>query len=370
MRTGHEADQTPIPKSRTRELAAELSRRLIGQPEAVETIVPYLAMFEAGLAPEGRPAGVFLLLGPTGTGKTRTVESLAETIHGNQRALLRVDCGEYQMDHEVAKLIGAPPGYLGHRETQPVLTQQKLNAAASERSPLCLLLFDEIEKAAPSMARLLLGVLDRGLLRLGDGSTVKFENTMIFFTSNVGAKEIYRALSRGFGFEGCMPAAGCGAGKRVAAIGSASARRAFSPEFMNRVDGVIGYRPLSEESLAAILDLQLADLQRHLERRLGRGHLRLEVSPEARLRLLRLGTSSAYGARELKRTVLRHLTQPLAELLTTEQVPPGSAVQVVTGENGDLKLRPVSSRPGAAASREPAEASERAASRRRGALAA
>src|SRR5438067_799236 len=131
-------------------------------------IVPYVQMHRAGLAPEGRPVGVFLLLGPTGTGKTRTVEALAEVLHGSEKHMLRVDCGEFQMDHEVAKLIGAPPGYLGHRETQPMLTQQKLTSVTTDSSNLSLVLFDEIEEAAPSMTRLLLGVLDKGLLRLGD----------------------------------------------------------------------------------------------------------------------------------------------------------------------------------------------------------
>jgi ATP-dependent Clp protease ATP-binding subunit ClpA len=333
-------------RSRTQELTSELSGRLVGQPDAVKAIVPFLAMYEAGLSPEGRPAGVFLLLGPTGTGKTKTVQALAETLHGSERSMLRVDCGEYQMDHEVAKLIGAPPGYLGHRETQPVLTQQKLNAAASERSSLALLLFDEVEKAAPSLTRLLLGVLDRGLLRLGDGNTVNFESAVIFFTSNLAAGEISRELSPGFGFEGCVPKTG-GSARRIAAIGSHSARRAFPPEFMNRVDAVISYRPLGADSLAAILDLLLSDLQRHLERRLGKGHLRLEVPPESREFLLREGTSSLYGARELRRTVLRCLIQPLAELLTTQPVPAGSTVcaHLAAGGSG-LELRPASRRRG------------------------
>src|SRR5258706_16147916 len=126
-------------------LLDQLSDRVIGQPQSMTQIVPYVEMYQAGLAPEGRPAGVFLLLGPTGTGKTRTVEALAEVLHGNQRNLLRIDCGEFQMEHEVAKLIGAPPGYLGHRETTPMLTQQKLTSATSESSSLALVLFDEIE---------------------------------------------------------------------------------------------------------------------------------------------------------------------------------------------------------------------------------
>src|SRR5512135_3616418 len=167
-------------------LIAVLSQKVVGQPAATKVIVPYIQMYQAGLAPEGRPVGVFLLLGPTGTGKTKTVEALAEVLHGSEKNILKIDCGEFQMEHEVAKLIGAPPGYLGHRETQPMLTQQKLNAVTSERSSLSLVLLDEIEKAAPSMTRLLLGVLDKGILRLGDNSVVNFEKSLVFLTSNLG----------------------------------------------------------------------------------------------------------------------------------------------------------------------------------------
>ncbi len=180
------------------DLTAVLSQKVVGQPDATRVIVPYIQMFQAGLAPEGRPVGVFLLLGPTGTGKTKTVEALAEVLHGSEKNVLKVDCGEFQMEHEVAKLIGAPPGYLGHRETQPMLTQQKLNAVTSEKCSLSLVLFDEIEKAAPSMTRLLLGVLDKGVLRLGDNSTVNFEKSLVFLTSNLGAREMLREINPGF----------------------------------------------------------------------------------------------------------------------------------------------------------------------------
>ena len=185
-------------------LAARLSDLLVGQPDAIETIVPYIQMHEAGLSPEGRPVGVMLLHGPTGTGKTRTVEALAEVLHGSGKNLLKVDCGEFQMEHEVAKLIGAPPGYLGHRETQAMLNQAKINGVASEGSDISIILFDEIEKAAPSMTRLLLGILDRANLRLGDNTTVNFERTLIFMTSNLGAKSIQRANKPDFGFEAML----------------------------------------------------------------------------------------------------------------------------------------------------------------------
>src|SRR5580700_1956603 len=186
-------------------LIAVVSQKVVGQPAATRVIVPYIQMYQAGLAPEGRPVGVFLLLGPTGTGKTKTVEALAEVLHGSEKNVLKVDCGEFQMEHEVAKLIGSPPGYLGHRETQPMLTQQKLNAVTSEKCSLSLVLFDEIEKAAPSMTRLLLGVLDKGILRLGDNSTVNFEKSLVFLTSNLGAREMMREINPDFGFQSAAP---------------------------------------------------------------------------------------------------------------------------------------------------------------------
>jgi ATP-dependent Clp protease ATP-binding subunit ClpA len=215
-------------------LAAQLHKLLVGQPEAIETIVPYIQMQQAGLAPEGRPIGVVLLLGPTGTGKTRTVEALAEVLHGSSKNLLKVDCGEFQMEHEVAKLIGAPPGYLGHRETQPMFTQAKLNSVASERSDVSLVLFDEIEKAAPSMTRLLLGILDKATLRLGDNATVNFERTLIFLTSNLGARSIQRANKPDFGFEAMVPPVVAKDISKIQSIGLAAVRQKFSPEFVNR----------------------------------------------------------------------------------------------------------------------------------------
>jgi ATP-dependent Clp protease ATP-binding subunit ClpA len=198
------------------------------------------------------------LLGPTGTGKTKTIEALAEILHGSEKNLLKIDCGEFQMEHEVAKLIGAPPGYLGHRETQPMLTQQKLNAVTSEKCSLSLVLFDEIEKAAPSMTRLLLGVLDKGTLRLGDNSTVNFEKSLVFLTSNLGAREMMREINPEFGFQSAQSA-----GERpdltskLQNIALVAVRKRFSPEFVNRIDCIITYQPLTPESLAAILDQQI-----------------------------------------------------------------------------------------------------------------
>ena len=191
----------PDPKSE-RNLVELLTRKVVGQTTAMQSIVPYIQMYQAGLNPEGRPVGIFLLLGPTGTGKTRTVEALAEVLHGSDRKVVKVDCGEFQSDHEVAKLIGAPPGYLGHRETQPVLTQEKLSASTSADCPLSIVLFDEIEKAAPALSTLLLGILDRATLTLGDNTVVNFEQSLIFLTSNLGAREMMKEMRPDLGFQG------------------------------------------------------------------------------------------------------------------------------------------------------------------------
>jgi ATP-dependent Clp protease ATP-binding subunit ClpA/CheY-like chemotaxis protein len=336
----------------TPDLTSILSSKVVGQPNVISVIVPYIEMFQAGLAPENRPAGVFLLLGPTGTGKTRTVEALAETLHGSSKNILKIDCGEFQMEHEVAKLIGAPPGYLGHRETQPMLTQQKLTAVTSEQCGLSLVLFDEIEKAAPSLTRLLLGVLDRGVLRLGDNTAVNFEKSLVFLTSNLGAKEMMREISPDFGFQSA------GAGKlpadlsqKLQGIALMSVRKKFSPEFVNRIDHVITYQPLDAQSFAAITDHEIANLQSHVNTRLGTRCFTIEVPFETRQWLIEKGTSPEYGARELKRTIHKHLTQPLATLVAKHQIEPGSRVRVEVGADRlKLSLRP------AQAGEEPASA--------------
>jgi ATP-dependent Clp protease ATP-binding subunit ClpA len=315
------------------DLARLLSQKVVGQPSATRVIVPYIQMFQAGLAPESRPVGVFLLLGPTGTGKTKTVEALAEVLHGSAKNILKVDCGEFQMEHEVAKLIGAPPGYLGHRETQPMLTQQKLNAVASERSELSLVLFDEIEKAAPSMSRLLLGVLDKGILRLGDNSTVNFEKSLVFLTSNLGAREMLREINPDFGFQSAHQTERPDLTSKLQNIGLVAVRKRFSPEFVNRIDAVITYQPLTAESLSAILSHNISGLQNHVNTRLGNRSFTIEVPPEARQFLLEKGTSSEYGARELNRTIYRFLTQPLSTLVATNQVSPGARVLVEVSED-------------------------------------
>jgi len=307
-------------------LAARLNELLVGQPEAIETIVPYVQMHQAGLSPEGRPIGVVLLLGPTGTGKTRTVEALAEILHGSSKNVLKIDCGEFQMEHEVAKLIGAPPGYLGHRETQPLFTQARINAVASEQSDISLLLFDEIEKAAPSLTRLMLGILDKASVRLGDNSTVNLERCLIFLTSNLGAKAIQRANMPDFGFEAMVGPEQAEDTARVHKIAMSAVRKKFSPEFVNRIDSVITYKPLGRDAYDAILDQILGNFGRLIHNRLGYRAFRLQCTPAGRKLLLDTGTSVEYGARELKRTVQRNFIQPVAALVAAGDIPPACTV--------------------------------------------
>ena len=334
-------------RSHTRDLVGILGRKIAGQPDAIERIVPYVQMYQAGLTPEGRPIAVFLLLGPTGTGKTRTVEVLAEALHGSAQHYVRVDCGEFQLEHEVAKLIGSPPGYLGHRETVPLLSAQRLVEAATPESDISLVLFDEIEKAAPSLARLLLGVLDKGRLTLGDNSVVNFEKSLIFLTSNLGARDMMREMNPSFGFEAAaeVKREASDMASKLESIAISAVRKKFSPEFVNRIDAVITYQPLSQEAVRRILEHQIEELQNHVNRRLGPRGFPIEVTEPAKKFLLSRGISTEYGARELKRTVHRNLTQPLATMVAEDRIQPGAQVTVSLDEAAE-KLR-IEAQPGA-----------------------
>jgi ATP-dependent Clp protease ATP-binding subunit ClpA/CheY-like chemotaxis protein len=318
-----------------------LSRIVVGQTDALSRIVPYLQMYKARLNSPDRPAGVFLLLGPSGTGKTRTVEALAEIVHGSSKHLLKIDCAEYQSDHEVAKLIGAPPGYIGHRETKPLLTQERLLASVSPECDLALVLFDEIEKAAPAFTALLLGLLDRGTLRLGDNTSVTFEKSLVFLTSNLGAREMLKAVQPNIGFQGVDRRSTEVIADRLQSIAVAAVRRRFSPEFINRIDVVISYRPLDGSAYEEILDHHIEELQQHINTRLGDRAFTIDVTPAARQRLLERGTSEEYGARELRRAVHRLLTQPLAALVADSLTRPGGVIRVDADAQGqELALRP------------------------------
>src|SRR6266536_592704 len=186
--------------SRTLEFEEALRAKIVSQEEALQAMVDLYQVFSAGLNPPGRPVGSLLFLGPTGCGKTRIVEAAAEILFGDSQALIKVDCAEFQHSHEIAKLIGSPPGYLGHRETHPLITQEALAASHRDELKLSFLLFDEIEKANDALWQLLLGMLDKATLTLGDNRKVDLSQTVIFMTSNLGAVEMCEMLSGGIGF--------------------------------------------------------------------------------------------------------------------------------------------------------------------------
>ena len=328
------------------DLVTLLSQKVVGQSAATKAIVPYVYMYQSGLAPADRPAGIFLLLGPTGTGKTKTVEAIAELLHGDEKKILKIDCGEFQMEHETAKLVGAPPGYLGHRETTPLLTQEQLTEVTSPDCDLALVLFDEVEKAAHSITKLLLGILDKGILRLGDNTCVNFEKSLIFFTSNLGAREMMKEINPAMGFHSNVAKSQAAMSTRLESIALGAVRKRFSPEFVNRIDAVVTYSPLTREAIEMILDHDIRALQDHVNLRLGERYFSVDVTSEAKEFLLEKGISDEYGARELKRTIHRQLTQPLATMVARGEIQPGAQVKVAIG--ADRQCLKITSRGGAA----------------------
>jgi ATP-dependent Clp protease ATP-binding subunit ClpB len=314
---------------------ARLRSSIVGQDEPITELVNVYQSVLAGMVAPGRPIANFLFLGPTGSGKTRLVEAAAETLFHTSEAVLKIDCAEYQHDHEIAKLVGSPPGYLGHRDTPPLLNQETLERFHTDRLKLSFVLFDEIEKAGDSLWRLLLGILDKATLTLGDNRKVNFSRTIIFMTSNLGAREMARTLTSGIGFAANAPCEAELTGKIQRVAVDAAARR-FSPEFMNRIDKSLVFRSLNREDLQKVLDIELAAVQtRILTTQPDRPFL-LTYSDEAKQFLLDDGTDPQYGARHLKRAVERHLVLPLSSLLATRQIGAGDTVAVDVGEDKTL----------------------------------
>ncbi len=309
----------------THDFHTSLRAKIVGQEEGVQSLVDMFQVFCAGLNSPGRPVGNLLFLGPTGSGKTRIVEAAAEILFGDARAVIKVDCAEFQHSHEIAKLIGSPPGYLGHRETHPLITQEALAASHTDKLKLSFLLFDEIEKASDALWQLLLGMLDKATLTLGDNRRVDLSQTVIFLTSNLGGGEITELMQGGMGFIQPKDKPVAGLDEKVERTAVEAARRKFSPEFMNRLDKVVVFHPLRREQLEQVLEIELGQVQeRVLET--AKGQFLFRVTSAGRDFLLQEGTDQRYGARHLKRAIERHVVYPLANLLATEQVHLGDLV--------------------------------------------
>ena len=309
----------------TREFHQALRAKIVGQEEGVQALVDLYQVFCAGLNSPGRPVGNLLFLGPTGSGKTRIVEAAAEILFGDPRLVIKVDCAEFQHSHEIAKLIGSPPGYLGHRETHPLITQDALAASHTDKLKLSFLLFDEIEKASDALWQLLLGMLDKATLTLGDNRRVDLSQTVIFMTSNLGGGEITELMDGGYGFVKAADKPKANLDKKVERTAVEAARRKFSPEFMNRLDKIVVFHPLHKAQLEQVLDIELAMVQQRVLET-AKGQFLFRVTESAREFLLQEGTDQRYGARHLKRAIERHVVFPMANLLATEQVHCGDLI--------------------------------------------
>src|SRR6202522_3390749 len=261
------------------EFEAALRRKIVGQDQAIEKVAEIYQMFLAGLNAPGRPVGNLLFLGPTGSGKTRVVEAVAETLFGDARACIKIDCAEFQHSHEIAKLIGSPPGYLGHRETHPLLTQEALNQWHTEKLKLSILLFDEIEKASDSLWQLLLGILDKATLTLGDNRRVDLSSCIIIMTSNLGAAEMNGLVEGGLGFAPKPVQVDNSLDEKINRSAVDAARRKFAPEFMNRIDKVVVFKTLRSEHLQQILEIELGMVQQRVLMARGRPPVRVQLHP-------------------------------------------------------------------------------------------
>jgi ATP-dependent Clp protease ATP-binding subunit ClpB len=314
-----------IRSSDTRDFEGSLRSKIVGQEEGVQALVDLYQVFCAGLNSPGRPVGNLLFLGPTGSGKTRIVEAAAQILFGDPRSVIKVDCAEFQHSHEIAKLIGSPPGYLGHRETHPLITQEALSANHTDKLKLSFLLFDEIEKASDALWQLLLGMLDKATLTLGDNRRVDLSQTVIFMTSNLGGGEITELMQGGMGFIQPRDKPITGLDEKVERTAVEAARRKFSPEFMNRLDKVVVFHPLKRDQLEEVLEIELGQVQQRVLET-ARGQFLFRVTAAAREFLLTEGTDQRYGARHLKRAIERNIVYPLANLLATEQVHVGDLI--------------------------------------------
>ena len=311
-----------------------LRNRVIGQEDAIHQVVDMYQTYLSGMSSPRRPIANLMFLGPTGSGKTRLVEGLAECLLGDSRAIVKIDCAEFQHSHEIAKLVGSPPGYLGHRETNPVLTQEALDRHHTEKVKMSIVLFDEIEKASDAVWNLMLGILDKATLTLGDNSKVDFSRTMVFMTSNIGAREMNAVMKPRLGFTGAfenrcdMADVNEPWATEMVRSGIEAARRKFTPEFINRIDKMVVFRPLSGMALNRILEIELNSVQERVLAVNDGPHFVCAVTESGKQFLLNEGTNVEYGARHLKRAIDRFVVHPLSSLIASRQILDGDVIEI------------------------------------------
>lgn len=300
-------------------LADKFASRIVGQDAARDALTLVLDKFSSGMYNKSKPVGSLLFLGPTGSGKTLVAEAFSEGLFGSKDKMLKVDCAEFQHSHEIAKLVGSPPGYLGHRETHPFFTNASLLAARSnehmiEIMPFTPVLFDEIEKASDALWALLLGILDKGTLTTGTNEKVDFTKTVIIMTSNVGAAELADDSTLGFS-SGTQIVDH----QKMEAVSMSAARKKFMPEFLNRLDTIVTFKTLAKVDLEKILDLELDKVQ---DRILDGSKVMFEirVTDAALVQLIEAGYDKRYNARHLVRAVDKFIADPLTRLVSTFQI--------------------------------------------------
>lgn len=319
---------------KTNALALSFKKTIIGQPEAAEAFTNVLERYYSGFYDRTRPIASLLFLGPTGTGKTASVEAFVTGLFGSPTQMVKVDCAEFQHSHEIAKLIGSPPGYLGHRETHPAITNEKLKALKNETFPFTVLLFDEIEKASDALWNLLLGILDKGTLTLGTNEVVDLTSTVIVMTSNVGSKEMALKMGEGaLGFQ--SPTSEDIAAGELKDIAREAAKSKFLPEFLNRLDEIVVFNTLTQSDLNEIFSLELEKLQVMVLAK-GRARILVKVSPAAQRQILKDGYDKKYNARFLKREIEKRVSKPVSRIIASEQIIDQDTL-VVDYEKGKFK---------------------------------
>src|SRR3989344_252274 len=308
-----------------------LKQRIVGQNEAVQNIIDLYQIYLTGLSFPGRPIGNLLFLGPTGSGKTRLVEAAAECLVGTSKAVVKIDCGEFQHSHEISKLVGSPPGYLGHRETKAMLSQKTLDEYQTEKTKLSFVLFDEIEKASDALWNLLLGIMNKATLTLGNNERTDFSRAIIFMTGNLGVREMEAHLLPRMGFARNEQLKGTviteDIEKKMISSGKTAAQRRFTPEFIKRLDKIVVFKSLGEPELRRILDIEIHRFQQHI---LDNSKIPFifRVTDPAKDQLMKEGSDIRYGARHLRRAIQRLVMHPLSCLLAIRQISQGDQVCV------------------------------------------
>jgi ATP-dependent Clp protease ATP-binding subunit ClpB len=303
-----------------------LLRGIVGQDRAVHQLVRAFESYQAGIEDPTKPLSNLLFLGPTGAGKTRTIEVFCEYFWGSPNAMIKMDCSEFTHSHEIAKLIGSPPGYLGHKETQARICKSKLEAYWDRGPKFSVLLFDEIEKGHSDLHQLLLGIMDKGILTLGTNDEVDLKKCFVIMTSNLGAKAVSKHLnSREIGYAN-KEDTNEKIDQAIYKTSMAAVKKFFEPEFVNRVDRVIVFRALSDDTIRSILDLELEKVQRRLKD--SNKYIVIGCSKPAKEFLIKEGTNSEFGARELRRTVEREVVNKLARVIATKQAVDGDLIKI------------------------------------------